>query len=160
MDELIAKLRILTRTELTLAKIHGRRWATQAFAFVAAVLLGLGAIAMINLAAFAALEQSYGTTNAALVMAAGDVVLAGLLAFWASRLRPGPEEALVVEIQEMVLAQLQADANAVGQDITQIRNALTGSPGLIGLAGLVPLIGFAVDLLKQRREGGGEESDD
>lgn len=159
MDELIAKLRILTRTELTLAKIHGRRWATQAIASVAAVLLVLGAVGMVNLAAFAALEESYGTTNAALLMAAGDVALAVILAFWASRLRPGPEEALVVEIQEMVLAQLQADADSVGRDITQIRNALTGSGGLIGLAGLVPLIGFAVDLLKQRREGDDEAGD-
>ena len=86
--------------------------------------------------------------------AADAMALAGAIALWASRLRPGSEEALVGDVQEMVLAQLQAEIGGVGRDLAQIRSVLTG--GGLGLVALAPLVRLAVELLQQRSAEGEE----
>jgi hypothetical protein len=151
MDEFVHKLRILARTEITLGKMHGRRFASQSIAYATALLLGLIAVAMLNLAAYHWLAEAYGNATAALMMGAGDVVLAIVVAFWAGRQKAGTEEALVEEIQELVLTQLQADVEGVGKDFAQLRNALTGG-SLASLGAIMPLITLVVDHLKRRRE--------
>jgi hypothetical protein len=151
MDEFVHKLRILARTEMTLGKLHGRRLASQSIAYATALLLGLTAVAMLNLAAYHWLAAAHGNATAALWMGGGDILLAAVVAFWAGRQKPGTEEALVEEIQDMVLAQLQADVQGVGDDFSKIRNAVTGG-GLAALMGIAPLVTLVVEHLKRNRE--------
>jgi hypothetical protein len=161
MDETIMKLRILVRAETTLARLHARILARRLLLALLALGAALLTIGLINLGAYELLEARFGGGTGAFLLAGVNATLAGLLLAVASRHSPGPEEQMVVEIRELALTELSADAEAVragfnelSSDLERIRravSALTGRGGGPGLASLAPLVGLAVDTLKSRK---------
>jgi hypothetical protein len=91
MDDTLLKLRILTRAEVTLARVHGRVLAKRIL--LAALALGalLLTIGMLNLGAFELLETRHGGGPAAFIIAGVNGALAAVLLMVASRMKPGPE---------------------------------------------------------------------
>ena len=164
MDERITKLKLLARTEATLARMHAQRLATQAKLFAVAIGLVLLTIVMLNVGAYELLATYVGTSNSAFIIAGANGLLAAILVVMGMRLRPGREEEMAREIRELVVNDFSADADKVKEKFTQIsedlQNLQSGiasmssgvQGGISGLASLGPLIGLLVDFLKRRKK--------
>jgi hypothetical protein len=159
VDETLLKLRILTRAEVTLARVHSRVFARRLL--LAAVALGalVLAVGMLNLGAYEMLSIRLGDGPAAFVVSAANGAFAMLLLYIASRMKPGPEEQMIHEIRDLALAELSAETETIksniGQvvsDIEQIQHnvASFASTASAGIGSLGPIVGLAVDALKRR----------
>jgi hypothetical protein len=99
---------------------------------------------------------------AALLVALANAILAALVIFAATRIKPGPEEEMVREIRELALSELSADADGIrqnfariGSDIERIRSGFSSVSGVLGsthsgLGSLVPLLGMLTSMLKKK----------
>ena len=149
MHETMMKLRMLVRAEMTLARTNLQRAANRAILYAMAIGLILLAVVMVNIGAYQLLADTYGNALAAFLVAAGNGVIAIILAIVASRIRPGAEEQMVHEIREMALAEVTADIDEMksdfaelGADVRRIRRGFStlGSSGGFGAG----LFSFAV----------------
>jgi hypothetical protein len=164
MDETLLKLRVLTRAEMTLAKANARRMAARTRLYAIALGMILLTIIMINIAAYEYLSTLKGEAVAALLVALANAVLAVMVIFVASRIKPGPEEEMVKEIRELALKELSADADGIKQnfaqissDIERIRSGFSSVTGVLGsahsgLGSLGPLLGMLTGMLKNKRK--------
>ncbi len=171
MEETLLKLRILASAEMNLARVRFRRLAGRAVVFGLAAGLLLLAVVMANIGAYQWLGERYGTGNSAFMVAAGNAVLAALLAFIGWRIKAGPEEQMAREIREMALEELTADVDElqeevskVGKDVRRIRTGFSiltkgGTIGA-GLASLAPVIKTVVDAISEHRKRKKAEADE
>ena len=153
MDELLLKLRILARAEITLAQIGAQRVANRIKLLSIAIGALLLTVVMINVGAYQLLAETYSQVAAAFLVAAGNGALAIAMVFAAGQFRPGPEEQMVREIREMALTELAADVGAIQQDfnelsadVKRIRTgfAALGSGGGGVWSGLTSILGMLV----------------
>jgi hypothetical protein len=162
MDETLLKLRVLTRAEVTLAKANARRIAARSRLYVIALGMVLITVVMLNIAAFEYLSTQMSDAMAALTIAIVNGVLATLLLYMATRIRPGPEEEMVKEIRELALTELSADADGIKRNFAQISSdverirsgfssvsSIFGSTGN-GLGSLGPLLGMLTSMLRKK----------
>jgi len=163
MEETLLKLRILASAELNLARIQTQRMANRAIFFAIAAGLIVLAVVMINIGVYQLLTESYGPSDSAFLVAAGNGVLAALLAIVGWRVRAGPEERMAREIREMALDELTADVDElqqeftkVGKDVKRIRSGfsiLTSGRNIgVGLANLAPIVAVIIDAVKEHRK--------
>jgi hypothetical protein len=162
MDETLLKIRVLTRAEMTLAKANARRMAARSRLYAIAMGMILLTVVMINIAAYEYLSTLKGDAMAALLVALANAILAALVIFAATRIKPGPEEEMVREIRELALSELSADADGIrqnfariGSDIERIRSGFSSVSGVLGsthsgLGSLVPLLGMLTSMLKKK----------
>ena len=162
MDETLLKLRVLTRAEMTLAKANARRIAARTRLYAIALGMILLTVVMVNIAAYEYLSTLKGDAIAALIVAFANAVLAVLVIFVASRIKPGPEEEMVKEIRELALTELSADADGVKQNFTQIRSdverirsGLSSVSGIVdsaqaGFGSMGPMLGMLTSMLKKK----------
>lgn len=160
MDSIVRNLRVLWRAETIIADIRFRQMMTRSSLRGAAALLGLFAYGMGNLAVFFALDQSWGPIRAAALVAAGNVVLAIILLMVAERTKSGREMELAVEVRNSALQALEADAEAVQQQLAELRDEVRGmKQAVVGFVRhpidsvlpsmLVPLAGAVIKNLKK-----------
>jgi hypothetical protein len=120
IEGFVRDLQALRKADMVIGKIWLqvllRRFGLALFAALIAVF----ALGMLNAAAFLGLQASVGPVQAALVVAAGDIVIAGLVLLLAMRTKPGPEIELAQQIRTMALDQLQADAGALRAGVAQL----------------------------------------
>jgi hypothetical protein len=123
------------------ARARGIQVALAAAAGIFALLL----LAMLHLAAFAALVPEWGAAQAALLVAAGDLVIAAILAFAASRAGHDrvAEEALLVRQEAM---RQIGDGAARAMVLAPLLKSQSMKKGLMGAA----LTALAVGLLARR----------
>jgi len=164
MDETLLKLRVLTRAEMTLAKANARRIAARSRLYVIALGMILLTVVMVNMAAYEYLSTLKGDVVAALLVALANAILAVIVIFVASRIKPGPEEEMVKEIRELALTELSADADGIKQafsqissDIERIRSGFSSVSGVLGSAhssmgSLGPLLSMLTGMLKNNRK--------
>ncbi len=157
MNELIVKLRILARAEVTLFKADAQRRANMAL--LAAISIGCVFVALvfINVGAFFVLTESDIDARAAFILAGANLVLAAIPYLMRRQSGPGPEEQLVREIREMAVEEISKDVSAVTDDIAAVGAALRqvkagvssigGGGGALGAIG--PLLPLVIDLLKK-----------
>ncbi len=157
MNELIVKLRILARAEVTLFKADAQRRANMAL--LAAISIGCVFVALvfINVGAFFVLTESDIDARAAFILAGANLVLAAIPYLMRRQSGPGPEEQLVREIREMAVEEISKDVSAVTDDIAAVGAGLRqvkagvssfgGGGGALGAIG--PLLPLVIDLLKK-----------
>jgi hypothetical protein len=126
MDVLVRSLRILWRSERLLAEIRLRQLMRRASLLAIAAVLGLFAVAMLNVAGYVYLVPLVEPTGAALLVAAADAVVAAILALAALPQKPGPEVKVLEEIRDMALGDLEAEAQSLGADLRQVRSEIEG----------------------------------
>ena len=126
MDVLVRSLRILWRSERLLAEIRLRQLMRRASLLAIAAVLGLFAVAMLNVAGYVYLVPLVEPTGAALLVAAADAVVAAILALAALPQKPGPEVKVLEEIRDMALGDLEAEAQSLGADLRQVRIEIEG----------------------------------
>lgn len=160
MNELIVKLRILARAEVTLFKADAQRRANMAL--LAAMSIGCVFVALIfvNVGAFFALTDSDIDSRAAFILAAANLGLAVIPFLFRRQAKPGPEEQMVREIREMAADEISKDISAVteevaavGSGIRQLRSGISsfGGSGSGALGALGPVLPLVIDLLKKSR---------
>ena len=163
MEETLLKLRILASAEMNLARVKFRRLAGRSVFFGFAACLFMLAVVMANIGAYLLLSERYSPGDSAFMVAAGDTVLAALLAFIGWRIKAGPEEQMAREIREMALEELTADVDElqeevskVGRDVKRIRSGFSiltkGGQIGAGLASLAPAIKTVVDAISEHRK--------
>ena len=162
MSDTVQKIRVLSRVELALLKIHFRILTRQALLCAAGLLLALLAVAMVNAAIYLFFAERLDRDVAALIVAAFNAVLAAGLFVAATRTRPGPEAAMVEEIRDLAVSEIQADAEAVRQklndvtvDVQRIRSGISGVFGgggsVRGLMHLGPMFDLLTRTLKSSK---------
>lgn len=161
MDETLMKIRILAKAESTLLKANARRTALRARLFAMAIGLGMLTVVMINLAAYQYLSQTLSEAQAALIIGLFNAALAVVVIILASRVQPGPEEAMVQDIREMVLTELSADMDTVknefaqiGGDLQNIKSGVSKALGIFkgggsGLGSTAQALGLITTMLKK-----------
>jgi hypothetical protein len=162
MDELLMKLRILARAEITLARINSQRIANRIKLLSIAIGAVLLTVVMVNVGAYQLLAETYSNATAAFLVAAGNAALAIALVLAARQLQPGPEEQMVREIREMALAEVTADVDAIKQDFTEIGDnvkrirtgfaGLSSGGGIGSWTGLASVVGMLVEALKRAKK--------
>jgi hypothetical protein len=157
MNELIVKLRILARAEVTLFKADAQRRRNTAL--LAAISIGCVFVALvfINMGAFFALTDSDIDSRAAFILAGANLVLAAIPFLMGRQSKPGPEEELVREIREMAVEEISKDVSAVTDEIASVGSGLKqlkagvssfgSGGGALGVVG--PLLPLIIDLLKK-----------
>ena len=162
MDETLLKIRVLTRAEMTLAKANARRIAARTRLYTIALGMILLTVIMVNIAAYEYLSAIKGAPVAALIVASVNAVLAILVMYFASRIKPGPEEEMVKEIRELALTELSADADVLKQkfaqvssDVERIRSGFSTVSGALGsaqagLGSISPVLGLLTSMLKKK----------
>lgn len=162
MSDTVQKLRVLSRVEIALLRIHLRTFARQVVLCSAGLLLVLLAVGMTNVSIYLFLAERLESDVAALIVAAINAVLAVGLFLIATRSRPGPETAMVEEIRDLAVAEIRSDVDAVRQnindvtvDVQRIRSGFSqmvrGGGSLRGLLGLGPLLEVLTSSLKRSK---------
>jgi hypothetical protein len=127
MDHVVRNLRVLWRAEVIIADIRLRQMALRSGLRGAAALLVLFAFLMGNLAAFFALEQAFGPIWAASIIGLVSLAVAALLLVLANRAKkPGREMEMALEVRNMALAELEADALSVQNQLVELREEIRG----------------------------------
>ncbi len=159
MDEFIVKLRLLAKAEMVLFRLHLRRTVRQAVFSLAAVLLAVLAVGMLNVALYQYLLPRLDGAGSALVVAFADLAIAAAVLLAAGREQQGNEYDAAIKLREMIMTDLAADADRVKtqfselqDDIRQIRTTATGllNPGGINLAAIVPWLTMLFRVLRRR----------
>jgi len=158
MSDIVQKVRVLSRIEIALLKIHLRTLARQTLLCAVGLLLTLLAVAMVNVAIYLFLAGRLDRDVAALIVAALNAVLAVGLFLMAKNTRPGAEAAMVEEVRDLAVAGLRADAEAVARDLNQvktdverIRSGFSRGGSLRSLMLLGPLIDVVSSSLKRSK---------
>jgi hypothetical protein len=120
MSRLSRNLKLFLRSERVLAEMQVGLVSRKAVLLGGAMVAGLLALAMANVAGFFALAPSLGSPGAASVVALVDAVAAGLLAVVAVSLQPGREEDVVREVRDMALDEIGAELEVVQQRLAQV----------------------------------------
>ena len=163
MNELIVKLRILARAEVTLFKADAQRRTNQAI--LAAISIGCIFVALIfvNMGAFFTLIESDIDSRAAFILAGVNLGLAVIPFLLRRQAKPGPEEEMVREIREMAAEEISRDMQgvsdeiaSVGAGIKQLKSGISsfGGGGSMGgpMGALGPVLPLLIDLLKKSKK--------
>lgn len=157
MEDLMIKLKILARAEKTLFKAEAHRWINQALLSLLAIVCVLVALIFLNVGLFFELTDADQSSRAAFILCGGNLLLALVPLWLRQQVKPGPEEAMVEEIREMTLTEINRDVEQVTANFTVLGSSIRafgsgGSPfSAGGLAALTPLLGFVIDFLKKHK---------
>jgi hypothetical protein len=163
MNELIVKMRILARAEVTLFRADAQRRTNQAI--LAAISVGCIFVALIfvNMGAFFTLIESDIDSRAAFMLAGANLGLAIVPFLLRRQAKPGPEEQMVREIREMAADEVSKDIQSIGDEIASVGagikqlksgfSSFGGGGGGMGSAmgALGPVLPLLIDLLKKSK---------
>jgi Putative Actinobacterial Holin-X, holin superfamily III len=127
-------LRILWRAESLIAEIRLRGVVQRSVIYVVAALIGVFGLVMLNMAAYAWLTPLWGGVWAALAVALGDFVIAGILVLIAGRDWSDPQLALATEMRDQAVETIESDMRIVRGEMTGfLRNplSLSGPMGVL-----------------------------
>ncbi len=161
MDDIVTKIHLLLKAEMLLFRLQLRRTVRQAAFYVAAALLAVLAVGMLNIALYLYLAPRLDNSSAALAVAIIDIVLAVAAAIAAGHLNLGPEADAARAVREDAMAKIATDAERVKtqitdlhDDIKRIRTAVTDALSFSGanLAWLLQWIPVLLRLLLRRKD--------
>ncbi|MGB7474954.1 MAG: phage holin family protein [Polyangiales bacterium] len=141
MSDPVMKFQIIARAEMALFHIRAQRVAGRSTLFVVATVLGLLALGMLDFAAFSAMSPSQGPALAALYMALGNAVAAGLLIMAARKAGPSEShEKLAIQIRDLAYMELSRDIEQVQteiqdtvKEVRHLRSSIQSVGSLIGV---------------------------
>jgi hypothetical protein len=159
----VVKLRLLAKAELILLRLHLRRTVKQAVFYIAAALLAVMAVGMLNVALYLYLSPLFGSARAALVVALSDIALASVVILAAGRFNLGPEADAANALRELTMSELVSDIERVkaqiadlSDDVKKIRSAVTGFMSLdsIGLPSVLQWLPVLLGLFRRKKQDG------
>lgn len=154
MNRISRNISIILRAERAIARRRMALFRTQTGMMIAAGLMVGIAVVMLNVAGFFALNATYSPQSSALIVAAANLVLAGLLALMASRSSIEAELEPVTEVRDLAIQDLEAEFDGIAQEASHLANDVrriardpigTVLPAMIG-----PLIAGAIRKNKKK----------
>ena len=162
MDDLISRLSLLARAESLAMRIRVRHAARMTLFSAGALAAAVLAFGMLNLGAFSALSAQYGQTSAALLLAAGDALLAFVLVVLGRRHTRSGEEAMIDELRALAWAGLSNDAARLKAQMAHLQDQVVnigegikrvtkGDPLQLGLSSIGPILALVTRMLSRRK---------
>ncbi len=159
MNEIMMKLRILARAEMTLFKADAERRKNAASLTAISIGCIFVALVFVNVGFFFMLTNSAVDSRAAFILAGGNFGLAVIPFLLRHQFKPGPEEAMVREIREMAADEVVKDINnvtddiaAFGSGIKQLKAGVSSFSGAGGMGALGSALPLVIDLLKKSKK--------
>lgn len=149
-DALVRHARVLWRADRLIADLRLQRLLAKAGLMLLAGAIAMFALVMLGISAYLALADRMGAPLAAALVGLGALLLSGTVAFAASRLSPGRDEAVALDLHAAAVDALSAEMRAVEREaagvVRALRHPLDGA--LAGL--LVPLVGIIAKSFGQK----------
>ena len=165
MNDFTQKLQIFARIEMAIFRINMQTVSKQILLYAVGIVMILLSVAMLNVAVYMALSETYGRDVGALIVAAINGVLAIVLMIVANRTKPGPEAAMAKEIRDISVSEIDADVDKIRQNLNDVKSdvqrirsgfgTLIGSGGgaMLGLSSLAPLLELLIGSLRKSKKG-------
>ncbi len=150
MDDPRPKLQTLFKAQSVLTRIELRAKAAQAVYMCIALVFGLLALGMLNLAAYLALSDPVGPVWAGVIVAGIDLLLAIVLLKIAKGAEPGPELESAREVRDLAMDALTTDADRVKSQVLAVRDDIKSVTSRI--AGITSVVGVIKGALKKRKK--------
>lgn len=148
MSDPIFKLQLLARAELALSEIHVRRAAVRSGYMLFAAVLGLIALAMLNMAAYLMLEPRLGTAGSALTMSLINAIAVVILLLLSGKAGPSEgEERMARELRELAYREVSEDVEEVKARIDHLVGEVSAIGENVGRA--TSTLKFLMGLLKK-----------
>jgi hypothetical protein len=156
MERFTHSMKILWRTERLLTE-RQLQLASQRLQFNAlAGLIALFGLGMMSIAAYFALVPTLGQAGAAFAVGCADFALAGLLFLYAKSLQPAPEIAMVREMRDMALSDLQEEISLAQAEVVavqkEVRRFIRHPVDALMPDALGSVLNGAVNLLTRRKK--------
>ena len=163
MNDFMKKLQVLVRSETAIQRINLQTAARQIILYAVGIVLILLAVAMLNVAIYEGMSETYGEVTGALIVAVINGILAAVLMVIASRTKPGPEAAMAREIRELAITEINSDVEKIEQSLdefkTDVQRIRSGFSGLVGggggssfsLLNLAPLLEILISALSKAK---------
>lgn len=149
MSDPMPKIRALLKAQGALTRLELNAKSTQATYVALALVLGLLAFGMLNLAAFLALAEHVGQVWSGVILGVADALLAVALVKRAQGVTPGPAADTARELRDLVLHELSNDAEQVKGEILHVRDDIKRvTSGISRVGNVVPGLSSVVGLLK------------
>jgi hypothetical protein len=133
IDDLIRDLQVLWKADSLIGRIWLNVLARRLGLFVFAALIAVFGLGMANVAGFYGLQPSWGSVWAAALVAIVDLVIAAVVLALGSKVQPGTELELALEVRKMAMASLKTDSadvklavDSLRQDIRQTKDRIAG----------------------------------
>ncbi len=133
IDDLVRDLQVLWKADSLIGRIWLNVLARRLGLFIFAALIAVFGLGMANVAGFYALQPSFGFVWAAAIVAVVDFVLAAIVLSFGSRVQPGTELELALEVRKMAITSLQVDSadikvavESLSRDIRQTKDTIAG----------------------------------
>lgn len=124
MKRIVKSLKILWRAESLLGTLRLAVAIRKTSVLAFAGLVGVFGVAMLDVSAFFALTPRLGQAGAALAVGLADIAMAFAGVLVAQSMKPGAELDMVIEMRDMALADLEAEAAALEQSVVHARREL------------------------------------
>jgi tetrahydromethanopterin S-methyltransferase subunit G len=148
MSDPIFKLQLLARAELALSEIHVRRAAARSGYMLFAAVLGLIALAMLNMAAYLMLEPRLGAAGSALTMSLVNAIAVVILLLLSGKVGPSQgEERMARELRELAYREVSEDVEEVKARIDHLVSEVSAIGENVGRA--TSTLKFLLGLLKK-----------
>ncbi len=145
METVVRNLKLLWKSEQTLAEIKLKFFARKIVLLMFAGLGALFSLGMLNMAAFFAIGDTFGNAIAALLIGLANLLLAAGLLLAAQRADGGRQTRIVEEVRDMALADIEAEAKAVQSELLLVRNEITDMR-----SGIAKIVSNPMDVLSPR----------
>ena len=139
--------RALWRAEMTIVEIKLGAFAKRAGLLAIAGVIGAFGLGFLNVAAYMALAPGWGDAAAMTIVAVADLILAGILAFLATRQMRDAEIALAEELRDQAVEALELDARIAINDVT----GFVRRPVQVAGSASAALIAIVTAILRARR---------
>ncbi|MFZ3359826.1 MAG: phage holin family protein [Xanthobacteraceae bacterium] len=151
MNRVFRHLRVLWRLESTIAEARLRITLRRAVLYAVAGLIAVFGLAMLNAAAFFALEARWGPVWAAVAAALGDFALALVVTGIALAANPGAEMTHAVELRQTALDGMEAEISALQEPFAWLSRAARNPIDTALPAILLPLVTAIVRGLRKHK---------
>ena len=152
IDSIVANLRALLRANSIIADIHARHLVARTSLTGFAALIGAFGLLMLGLAGYFALERILGPVWAAASVGLANCVIALVLVFVASRIKPGRDLELAREVHRTAMDGLLADGRAVETEIADFKQAFRHPLDSVLPSLIVPLAGIIIKIIQKKTE--------
>jgi hypothetical protein len=152
IDSIVANLRALLRANSIIADIHARHLVARTSLTGFAALIGAFGLLMFGLAGYFALERILGPVWAAASVGLANCVIALVLVFVASHIKPARDLELAREVHRTAMDALLADGRAVETEIADFKQTFRHPLDSVLPSLIVPLASIIIKIIQKKTE--------
>src|ERR1700688_399558 len=152
IDSIVANLRAILRANSIIADIQARHLVARTSLTGFAALIAAFGLLMLGLAGYLALESVLGPVWAAASVGLANCVIALVLVFIASHIKPGRDLELAREVHRTAMDALLADGRALETEIADFKQAFRHPLDSVLPSLIVPLAGIIIKIIQKKTE--------